>query len=31
MNGFSWLLLSFPVYLLARGRIVDYVALGASK
>lgn len=31
MNGFSWLLISFPVYLLAKGRIVNYVALSASK
>jgi len=31
MNGFTWLLLAYPVYLLAQGRFVDYVALASEK
>lgn len=27
VNGFTWLLLAFPVYLLARGRFVSYLKL----
>lgn len=30
MNGFTWLLLAFPVYLLAKRRFVDYVQLLGS-
>lgn len=30
MNGFTWLLLSFPVYLLAKGRFVDYVKIASG-
>lgn len=30
MNGFTWLLISFPVYLLAKGRFINYVQLGDS-
>lgn len=29
-NGFTWLLLAFPVYLLARGRFVTYVKLAGA-
>ena len=27
MNGFTWLLLAFPIYLFAKGRFVNYVTL----
>lgn len=29
-NGFTWLLLAFPVYLLSRGRFVDYAVMAGS-
>lgn len=31
VNGFTWLLLSFPVFLLARGKLVKYVKLTGLK
>ncbi len=30
INGFTWLLLAFPVYLLAKGRFSSYLALGGT-
>lgn len=31
INGFFWLLIAFPVYLLANGKFVSYVKLAAIK
>jgi len=30
-NGFTWLLLAFPIYLLSKGRFVDYMSVASSK
>lgn len=30
MNGFTWLLLAFPIFLLAQGRLVTYAKLTGS-
>ena len=27
VNGFTWLLLAFPIYLLAKGRFTSYLTL----
>ncbi len=31
MNSFSWVLLSLPVFLLAKGRFVDYLKLAGPQ
>lgn len=31
MNGFTWLLISFPVYLLAKKRLVNYFGLASGN
>ena len=31
MNGFTWVLLAFPLYLLANGKLVSYAALAMPK
>lgn len=31
MNGFTWLLISFPVYLLAKRRLTNYFGLASGK
>lgn len=31
VNGFTWLLLAFPVYLLAKGRFTAYLSLGKPQ
>lgn len=31
INGFTWLLLAFPVFLLARGKFVKYIQLTGIK
>lgn len=31
INGFTWLLLAFPVFLLARGKFVVYAKLAGSS
>lgn len=28
VNGFTWLLLAFPIYLFAKGRFTNYLTLG---
>lgn len=30
-NGFTWLLLAYPVYLLAKGRFVNYITLAGKS
>lgn len=30
-NGFTWLLLAFPVYLLSKGRFVDYIGIASPE
>lgn len=30
MNGFTWLLLAFPIYLLAKGRFTSYITLNGA-
>lgn len=30
MNGFTWLLLAFPIYLLAKGRFTSYITFNGA-